>query len=435
MENEKMKNGKKKRIFGCFVMAAALLGCAMLTGCSDDTTTSGGEINYKVTVNDPTGTPCTSGVVVSFYEGDTQVAMQPCGESGIAQKTLPAGEYTVKLQFTGEADAYHYEEGLTVTKEKPELEVTLMARPTGEGIVLSVRVDTDSDDIFAVERKDYTAYDITVGETYADVTPGDKTYFIFAPSMAGKYQISIAQGEGCSIAYYGSTSYVTQIPAVDVVEGVTTLTVKEDGINLGAETGTTVWVLGVESETLENCVISIVRAGDPDWTPSDEKWVIYETTAKLTQCTLPEGTQLKNFDLTAEGYTIVYNEADGYYHKDSKDGAIVYVYLTKDTRYIDCFQTILDNTPVRAYIYDNDGNFVRKEAYGTCLKEYFAYADTVNGVYPLTEDLKYIIQTYGDKSGWWNPTDGGYLFAEMSAGTGKGVNTEIAWLLMCCYAE
>lgn len=429
-----MKNGKIKRIVHALMLAAALVGCAMLSGCSDDTIVSDSELTYKVTVNDPAGTPCTTGVIVCFYDGDTQVAMQPCGETGVVEKTLAAGEYAVKLQFTSGEDAYHYEDGLTVTPDKPELEVKLMARPSGEGTLLGVSVNTDPDDVFATEQREYTAYDIGVGETYADITVGDMTYFLFTPTEAGKYQISISEGDGCSIAYYGSKNFIRQIPAVDPADGVTTLTVKADGINLSDETGTTIWVLGVKTENLTNCVISIVRAGDPDWEPSDEEWIIYETTAKLTQCEVPEGTKFTNFDLTADGYTLVYNETDGYYHKDTADGPVIYMYLTKDTKYIDCFQTILDNTPVRAYIYDSNGNFTRKEAYGTCLKEYFAYADVSYGVYPLTEDLKYIIQTFGDKSGWWDSTNAGYLFSDMTS-AGVKVNPDVAWLLMCCYAE
>lgn len=433
MKLEKMK--RNKSVFS-FFMAAVLLGCSMFSGCAQNGGALDSELNYKVTVNDPAGAPCTSGVIVCFYQGETQVAMQPCAEQGIAEKKLPAGDYTVKLQFTGDANAYHYiEDGLTLSKDKTELTISLIAKPTGEGTVLSVRQDDGLDIMVDPTMKDYTAYNLSVGKTYVEVTPGDKTYFLFMPTQAGEYEFSIADGEGCTLSYFGNTSYVTYYPAKEAVEGVTTLTVKQEGLNFADDTGTTVWVFGVETEKLTNCIISVVRVGDPEYGPEDEDWVIYETTAKLTQCTLPEGKELKNFDLMAESYTIVYNENDGFYHKDSADGPLVYVYLTENTKYVDCFKAILDNSTVRAYVYDENGKFVKKEAYGTCLKEYFEYVDDTAGVYPLTNDLKYIIQTFGEKSGWWNPSSKGYLFTDASGAPIPGVNNEIAWLMMCGYAE
>ena len=67
--------------------------------------------------------------------------------------------------------------------------------------------------------------------------------------------------------------------------------------------------------------------------------------------------------------------------------------------------------------------------------EYIEYADEDNGVYPLTEDLKYIIQQRGDYVNWWNPESAGYMFKDESGVNLTNINNEIAWLFMCCYAE
>ena len=56
--------------------------------------------------------------------------------------------------------------------------------------------------------------------------------------------------------------------------------------------------------------------------------------------------------------------------------------------------------------------------------------DDTHGVYPLTQDLYYIIQSYGEHVGLWNKDDGDYLF-----GAVMNLNVEQAWLYMCCYAE
>ena len=67
--------------------------------------------------------------------------------------------------------------------------------------------------------------------------------------------------------------------------------------------------------------------------------------------------------------------------------------------------------------------------------EYIEYVDENVGVYPLTEDLKYIIQQRGDYAGWWNIDGQGYIFKDMNGNNDSSINEDIAWLLMCCYIE
>ncbi|MBR5279236.1 MAG: hypothetical protein IKU23_08285, partial [Clostridia bacterium] len=124
-----------------------------------------------------------------------------------------------------------------------------------------------------------------------------------------------------------------------------------------------------------------------------------------------------------------------FYHLNSADGPIVLVRLTEDSDYIACFYNILDRSGVSRYFYDNDGNFTKKVSYDKCLLEYIDCADETEGVYPLTEDLKHIIQNRGEYVGWWNPQSSGYIFKDERGINDLSINTEIAWLLMCCYAE
>ena len=102
---------------------------------------------------------------------------------------------------------------------------------------------------------------------------------------------------------------------------------------------------------------------------------------------------------------------------------------------MDSYQTILEHTGVTKYFYDEEGNFHRKETYSECLMEYIACADEAMGVYPLTEDLKYIVQQHGDYQGWWDPESRAYLFVDLDGNPEPGINHDIAWLLMCCYVE
>ena len=59
--------------------------------------------------------------------------------------------------------------------------------------------------------------------------------------------------------------------------------------------------------------------------------------------------------------------------------------------------------------------------------------DANAGVYPLTEDLKYIIQQRGDYYGWWNAGSKGYIFLDAQGVADLTINPEVAWLFACAY--
>ena len=131
----------------------------------------------------------------------------------------------------------------------------------------------------------------------------------------------------------------------------------------------------------------------------------------------------------------MYNESDGFYHLDTANGPLVLMRLTEDSEYMVSYQTILDHTGVTKYFYNEDGSFDKKEKYSDCLFEYIACADAATGVYPLTKDLAYIVQQHGGYQGWWEPDSMAYLFVDMDGNPEPDINHDIAWLLMCCYAE
>ena len=85
-------------------------------------------------------------------------------------------------------------------------------------------------------------------------------------------------------------------------------------------------------------------------------------------------------------------------------------------------------------VYDADGNFQRKENYTECVAKYIECVDEESGMYPLTEDLQYIIQNSGAHNGWWK-LDGNYIFRNDNGENVPGINSEIAWLFMCCYIQ
>jgi len=131
------------------------------------------------------------------------------------------------------------------------------------------------------------------------------------------------------------------------------------------------------------------------------------------------------------------NETDKTYHLNTADGPQVLVRLgaKAEVKYLASFETVLERSGVSKYFYDENGEFIKKESYSECLLKYIENVDEESGMYPLTEDLKYIIQSRGDHSGWWSDDDALYLFKNENGEKVPGINADIAWLFMCCYIE
>ena len=412
-----------KRIIA--LTCALVLGICLFGGCSQETpqgTTQGSSpdsipvtptmTDYSVTVTNGFGVPVPSGVIVQFMQDGQQVAMQPINNQGVATKNLTPGEYTVQLSFTSDDVSYYYEPA-TVTADNKDLTIKLYLLPGGEKEI-----------IYANDRE-YEVYTLDAGAFHVSLEQG-MNYFLFGPSEAGSYQISVPEGNA-EVGYYGAPHFIQSQSALDVVDNTVTLSVKES--MLGG-----LYVLGLYTETAGDCVLGIQRTGEPERDISDEPWTIYQPTANLTQYTLPEGATLTDFDLTASSYNLVYNETDGFYHMNSADGPVVVVYLGVNSKYMDALNVVADLSHVCKYFYDADGKFVKKETYNECLSQYFAVMDAGSGVYPLTKDLEYILQQRGEYYGWWDINNTAcYLFKDSAGNPIPGINDQIAWLFACAY--
>lgn len=411
---------KTKALILCVVLCMSLLLGACGEQTSGETVANSTEANYQVTVVDGLGNPYSEGVIVQFMQGGQQVAMQVVDANGVAAKTLEKGDYTVELTFTSaDANCYYDASDLTLSADKTELQITLAYLMGSETKTLGV------------DDQECAAYFVNEGTTYVTMTAGQRNYFLFAPTKAGTYEFSVAE-ETAQIGYYGAPHFVQTVSAADVVDNAFTVSVSADMIGEGSS-GSTVIVIGVDAGENENCMLSVARIGEAEKTLADEPWTVYQTTAELSPYTLPAGAKLANFDLTADSYTLVLNEADGFYHLDSADGPLVLVLLGEANEYLDGYKTILEHTGVNKYFFDENGAFMKKENYTDCLLEYIACMDEDNGVYPLTEDLKYIIQQHGDHSGWYDADSSMYLFVDDNLTPIPGINEEISWLFMCCY--
>ncbi len=407
---------KMKKIYTLLIAAILIFATMALTAC-------GGNGPYKVTVKDSAGNPCGGGVVVLFMQNGAQVGMQVCDENGVATKELEPGEYTVQLQFTNAETSYYYEE-VKVTAKNREVEIILMGG-VSESEVTTLITGEDS----------YDAYHVKEGTTYVPLETEGRNYFIFTPDRPGIYEFYVEDDAPITIGYYGMPHYIQENSIEEVIDGVIRVSITKGMIGDG-ETGTSRLVLGLDvtdGKTTDG-KLTIRRVGDPEWTVEDEEWIVLEPTVDLEVFEVPEGTTFGEFDVTADGYDIVFNEEDGYYHLNSADGPLVVVYLAEDPPipYVPCFLTILEETGVSRYFFDEDGEFIKKEEYTKCLNEYIAVADEVYGVYPLTEDLYYILH---QKTGWWDKESPDFIFKEMDGTPIVGLNTEIAWLFMCGYIQ
>ncbi len=407
-----------KRFISIILVVALTLSLFTLAACGK------GEKDYIVNVKDAVGNPYTSGIVVKFMQGGKQVAMQSCNENGTATKSLVNGKYDVVLQFADEKAEYYYDKNIKLTPRKNEVDVILAHKIIGESEKIYVGTD------------EYDAYNVVLGCTYVDLKEG-RNYFLFTPTKEGNYEFSIPDGANATIGYYGAPHFVQENSAAEVKDNKFSISVKAAMIGTNG-TGTSVFVIGVDAgKKVKNCVLGINRIGDAIKTVEDEPWTVYQKTVELQDYKLPANLEIKEFDLTAktDAYKMVLNEEDGYYHLNDKNGPLVLVRLAEDNEYIACFKTILDRSGVSKYFYDENDKFIKKESYSECLLEYIEYVDEDEGVYPLTEDLKYIIQQRGEYVGWWDIENQGYMFKDKAGNNITDINAEIAWLFMCCYVE
>ncbi len=412
-----MKNIKK--LLSILLVIVITISLFTLTSCGK------GEKDYTVNIKDSLGNPYTSGIVVKFMQGKKQVAMQSCNEQGAAVKSLKNGKYSVVLSFVDDKLEYYYDKNIKLSPRKNEVDV-----------VLSYKINGKPEKLY-VDSDEFDVYNLNLGCTYVELKENSRNYFLFTPTKEGNYEFSIPSGNNIKIGYYGAPHFVQETSVTEVKDNKFTINVKSSMIGTNGS-GTSTYVIGVDANKKSNdCIIAINRLGDAIKTFEDEPWTIYQKTVELKDYELSANLKLKEFDLTAstDTYNLVLNKNDGFYHLNDKDGPIVLVRLAEDSKYIACFKTMLDRSGVNKYFFDENENFIKKESYSECLLEYIEYVDEENGVYPLTEDLKYIIQQRGEYVGWWDIDNLGYMFKDESGNNLTNINAEIAWLFMCCYAE
>lgn len=362
---------------------------------------------YTVTVTDYQNNPQT-GVLVQVYKSGAMVAMQTVNDQGVATMKLEKGSYTVELAFPEGVELYYESRTATLTSSVPNL--TIRVAPAVEGTYEEVEGSA--------------AYVVTVGGTYVKL-PNAVNYFLFTPEEAGVYEVTTSNKDA-QIQYWGSTFFpANHTPDGGFENNTFVANVKPSG--LGAE-----YLLAVAGNPSE-CILIITRTGDAILDESDLTPEPYEAKTPPTPFTYTGSGTLTYVDLTAS-HKAVYNAADGYYHLDSASGPVLYMNLGPNAPFVSMYNMLgftgVGGTGFYEVQYNAEGAAVRKEDYVPCMSQYIECIDSKLGIYPVTEDLMYMMQHGGAYRGWWDSTNPNYLFTEL-----PGVVADTAWMFSCCYFE
>ena len=396
-----------------------------------------GYANYAVTLIDSQGNPCGDKMLVTFMQDGQKVSMVKVSAEGMALKQLPIGDYTVVVSSTNaDLNFYYTEESAVLSADKNETTIVLY-NEQGDAFQSVFAYSPLYDEVLPLD-----AYAVEPGSTHVYLSAGDRTYFLFAPAQAGIYELSV-NNDVASVGVYGaSVNYIQQNNYYEVVDNKISVSVTTDMIGTG-NTGTTVFVIGLDaSENVEDAVLNIIRTGDPAWSITQEPWVSYTPKMPINPFTADSDISYKEFDLSAstDTYKLVV-DAEGYYHLNTVNGPRVYVQLEEMMYGISMMdmvgeivyqdgELIPTGTAPFRYMYNNGPDDFFKEDYTDAMRKYVTNRCPATGLYPLTEDLAYILPMGMALTGWLNESNSNFLFRDLD-----DFNAELGWLFLCVYED
>lgn len=409
-----------------FVLASCMFACTDSTqsdesGDNPAPSTDEGTLEYTVTVKKYDGSPAADTVVTVMKDGE-KVKMNFVNKDGVAKFTLGADSYTFTVESSDKKTALGYDESACVlTKDAPNALIT----------VYSAAEKTESL-LFVIDDQDvlFDTYIASVGGTKVTVKKDTPCFFVFTPTESGYYKIS-ASDKSASVGYHGAPTF-PMINSVAEIEGDGSFHLNVKDSNIGTNgTGTSQYIISVstESENEISCILMVERDGNYVRDIVDEPWQDVMPSKPLSKFSPSFSlNNLRDLDITDPSLSVVFNSQDGYYHLGTADGPLVLIRMTTDSEYIASFTKMCETDRLGAYIYDENGNFVKKESFNELIAKYAEICDEVSGVCPLDKDLEYMIKTVGNFKGWWNYAKGTHIFGDLI------VPEKNAWLFACCYA-
>lgn len=369
------------------------------------------KIDYSVTVTDGLGAPLAD-ITVSFMSGDKKAGEGKTDKSGKVTVSLPEGEYAVSV----DAGAEYY---------APDSVKLNVADPTAEIVLVGYASNPE----YVYPGESNGVYRVSVGSVRVPVEKGTRRFLFFNPSEGAIYKV-YTDSDNVNVGYYGGSFFVYDNNTGDIDEnGVLTLEVLKSSV------GNTL-VLGLDSTSsaVTECTLTIERFSDIGTSLEEIPYEMYEyKTPVKTETpkgnihyvqitvTLPAGGAVSEIP-------VYYNEKDGYYHISSVDGPVLYVRLKDKTIFQEALITIVGTSNLGRYVYDENGNFLRKERFNEAIMAYAEAADPKNGVYPLNDDLMYILKALED-NGWYDRTSPNCIFTD----DGVIVMPFNGWLFACVY--
>ena len=386
---------------------------------------------YSVTILDPDGNP-VSGVRVQIKKGNSTKGTGNTDSSGTYSKEIATGDYTVVLKFPTGINFYYDEEQLVLSGYAPNLTVQLIRSPSDDAM----------EDLQVLNGGlAYVLYEgptrVSLGNTkpYYSSANGNNCFFVFVPQTAGTYTVMINDNR-IKLSSWATTAY--QFEQVDAVDSNNMLTISiQEG-----QVGHVRYVIGLEVVAgIGSATVICTRIGDPGFDISAQPWSEdWKSDYVPSPITLDADKTITYVDIhgKTQDYPVFFNEDDQFYHLGSVDGPVLYVNLGMDAPYVSFKKMIFGDgaaggAPFRRYFFDENNQFIKKEDYTDVMSVYIQAADPTTGLYPLTQDLCYMIRSGG--ANWWDPEKPTYVFKTPEGDNDLTVNPELGWLFAVCTVQ
>ena len=266
-------------------------------------------------------------------------------------------------------------------------------------------------------------YTVGDGYYYSWTAPSDGTFHLEIPATDGNqykpWSYEITHGEDV----YLKRGSANRTFSLDVQEG--DVLIVKFGVTRTLTISTVVPVtIGFTEAVAETNLLSdnetVSVAYESDYVPTAFDLV------------LNADEELAYTDLTQK-YALYLNAENGCYYL-AENGPMILVDFSSDT-FVN-LKKLLETSELYCEITAEDGS-VTRESYNALLQKYIACAkviavseDESRTLYPLTEDLMYILKNVGSQLGWYDSASGGYLFGEVA-----GIEADSAWMFSCCYVR
>ena len=406
----------KKRIFSLVLALIGVIAMSLCLGACGDEESEPKNVDYSITVTDPAGKPC-SDVIVTIFEGPASKGMKPTDKNGVAVFNLLEGDYTFVLTAV-DGEFFYDSAACVLSKDKT----------TASVVVADISAKT-------IELYNGSVATVITAGSYGIELDSEKiTYLLFTAELAGRYKVSVSAPDA-SVGNYGAPLLIYDNDISnenDRENGAIYIDVRTYNVS-SADREATPYLLGITSASDVKAIVTVERVSDLALSPEEQPWQEYSAPA-IDSWTFAGGATV-DIDITSPTVSVVYNEADGFYHYGNEDGPLVLVKLTAPSKYVSAsIEDICASQYFGVYYFDENRNYSHKISYQTAILYYISVAakEENSGYCPLTEELRVIFTEMGKYLNWYAVSDAEYV--NPFFGTLNFV-PENAWLFACCYVQ